>query len=206
MSIKGDTPLMARSTAGKSSRRAAASPPARRVAKRPAARLAAVQARSARQDAAAPAYVPAAGVLGFVAQVRAARPLQIIQAEKSGVQARFLKDLAAGMAIPIARLYSIVGVPKATAEKKSAAGELIAGSGGQATLGLVKLIAIAQEIVENSTSPQARGFDAARWLGRWIEEPQPALGGRKPADLLDTPTGFEVVARTLGALESGAYV
>ena len=39
-----------------------------------------------------------------------------------------------------------------------------------------------------------------------IERPQPALGGNKPADLLDTPTGLQVVSRTLGALESGAYL
>ena len=38
-----------------------------------------------------------------------------------------------------------------------------------------------------------------------IERPQPALGGRKPADLIDTPTGVEVVARLLGSIESGAY-
>lgn len=31
------------------------------------------------------------------------------------------------------------------------------------------------------------------------------LGGRKPADLIDTPTGVEVVARLLGSIESGAY-
>jgi uncharacterized protein (DUF2384 family) len=31
------------------------------------------------------------------------------------------------------------------------------------------------------------------------------LGGRRPADLLDTPTGVEVVARLLGSLESGAF-
>jgi uncharacterized protein (DUF2384 family) len=52
---------------------------------------------------------------------------------------------------------------------------------------------------------QAKGFDAAKWLGRWLEQPQPALGGRKAADLIDTPTGVEVVARLLGSIESGAY-
>ncbi|HEY8707729.1 MAG TPA: antitoxin Xre/MbcA/ParS toxin-binding domain-containing protein [Burkholderiaceae bacterium] len=31
------------------------------------------------------------------------------------------------------------------------------------------------------------------------------MGGRKPADLIDTPTGVEVVARLLGSIESGAY-
>jgi uncharacterized protein (DUF2384 family) len=96
-------------------------------------------------------------------------------------------------------------VPKATAEKKIAAGEVLSGSGGRAALGMAKLLGIAKEIVENSTAPEAKGFDAAKWLGQWLERPQPSLGGRRPSDLLDTPTGLDVVTRLLGAIESGAY-
>ncbi len=69
----------------------------------------------------------------------------------------------------------------------------------------VKLLGIANGILMGSTAPAARGFDAARWLGQWIERPQPALGGAKPADFLDTPTGVEVVARLLRSIESGSY-
>ena len=109
------------------------------------------------------------------------------------------------MEIPSTRIFNIFGIPKATAEKKAAAGEMIAGSGGQAAIGMVKLLGIAQKIVDNSTAEEAKGVDAAKWLGRWIERPQPALGGRKPADLLDTPTGVEIVARVLGSIESGSF-
>lgn len=51
----------------------------------------------------------------------------------------------------------------------------------------------------------ADGFDAVKWLGQWLERPQPALGGRRPADLMDTPTGMEMVAGLLGSIRSGAY-
>jgi putative toxin-antitoxin system antitoxin component (TIGR02293 family) len=98
-----------------------------------------------------------------------------------------------------------VGVPKATAERKAAAGEMLSGHSGQAAIGMARLLGIAQAIVADSTSPQARNFDSAKWLGQWLERPQPALGGRKPGDLVDTPTGIEIVARLLGAIESGAY-
>lgn len=86
-----------------------------------------------------------------------------------------------------------------------AAKEPIAGAGGQAALGLARLLAIARSIVENSTAAQAKDFDVGKWLGQWIERPQPALGGRKPADLIGTPTGLDMVAKVLGAIESGAY-
>jgi putative toxin-antitoxin system antitoxin component (TIGR02293 family) len=109
------------------------------------------------------------------------------------------------MQIPATRMFTMLGVPKATAEKKSAAGESLSGSGGQAAIGVARLLGIAQAIVAQSTAPEAVDFDAAKWLGQWLERPQPALGGRKPGDLIDTPTGIEVVSRLLGAIESGAY-
>jgi putative toxin-antitoxin system antitoxin component (TIGR02293 family) len=169
-------------------------------------KLAARRARPASPRKAVLEYVRGHGVEAFAERVRAATPLEIVGAEKQGVPGRLLKDLAATLAIPTARFYDIVGIPKATAEKKAANDEVIGGAGGQAALGVVKLLGIAREIVARSTAPGARQFDVAKWLGEWIERPQPALGGRRPAELLDTPTGFEIVARTLGALESGAYV
>ena len=70
---------------------------------------------------------------------------------------------------------------------------------------MARLLALAGEIVEDSTAPQAASFDTAKWLGQWIERPQPALGGHKPSELLDTPTGVAMVTKLLGAIRSGAY-
>ena len=117
--------------------------------------------------------------------LRDATPMQRVTAERQGVSARLVKDLANEMAIPAIRLFKIIGVPKATAERKAEKNEAIAGGGGQAALGLLNLLGIAQAIVADSTDERAAKFDVAKWLGRWIENPQPALGGRKPADLLD---------------------
>ena len=145
------------------------------------------------------------GVDDYVRQVASATPMQLVQIERIGVVGSLIKDLSKRMEIPSTRIFRILGVPKATAEKKASAKEMVAGSGGQAALGMVKLLGIAQDIVSDSTAPEAKDFDAAKWLGQWIERPQPALGGRKPADLLDTPTGVEVVGRLLGSIQSGAF-
>jgi putative toxin-antitoxin system antitoxin component (TIGR02293 family) len=109
------------------------------------------------------------------------------------------------MEIPSTRIFRILGVPKATAEKKAAAKEMLSGRSGQAAIGMVRLLGIAQDLVRDSTAKEAPGVDPAKWLGQWIERPQPSLGGRKPAQLLDTPTGVEVVARLLGSIRSGAF-
>ena len=151
-------------------------------------------------------YVRSRGVPEFVSRVAAATPMEMVSAERVGVNSLFLKDVSKHMSVPASRIFDIVGVPKATAEKKAATQAAIAGAGGQAALGLARLLAIANDIVANSTSPDAEGFDAGKWLGQWIERPQPALGGKKPADLIGTPTGLSMVARVLGAIESGAYL
>jgi len=150
-------------------------------------------------------YRRSKGVDAYVRAVAGATPMEIVEIERQGVLGAFIKDLSKRMEVPTSRIFTILGVPKATAEKKAAAGELVSGSGGQAAVGMIRLLGIAQGIVANSTAAEAANFDAARWLGKWIERPQPALGGRKPADLIDTPTGVEVVARLLGSIESGAY-
>jgi len=145
------------------------------------------------------------GLDDFVVVVSHATPYQLVEIERHGVDGRFLKDLSKRLHISQLHVFDMIGVPKATAEKKVAAGEVISGSGGQAAIGMAKLIAKVSEMAANSPAPEAKDFDAAKWLGRWIDIAQPALGGRKPSELLDTPTGLDVVLKLLGAIESGAY-
>jgi uncharacterized protein (DUF2384 family) len=83
---------------------------------------------------------------------------------------------------------------------------MVDGQPGQAAINLIKLLCLAQEIVEDSTAPEAKDFDTVKWLGQWVVRPQPALGGCKPVDYLDTPTGLKIVEETLGAIRSGAYL
>lgn len=142
----------------------------------------------------------------FVDKFAGATPDQRMHAEREGVPGVLVKDLAKRMGLANIRMFEVIGIPKATAEKKTSAKTPIAGAAGQAALGMVRLLGIAKDIVANSDSPEAKNFDTAKWLGHWIELPQPALGGRKPADMIDTPTGVETVARLLGSLESGVYL
>jgi putative toxin-antitoxin system antitoxin component (TIGR02293 family) len=145
------------------------------------------------------------GVDDFVMKVHLATPLQLVNTERVGVPGQFFKALSLRMAVPTTRLYSMLGVAKATAEKKAANGEILSGTGGHAAIGMAKLLGIARALADSSTAREAKGFDSAKWLGQWLERPQPALGGRRAADFLDTPTGVEVVGKLLGAIESGAY-
>ena len=68
-----------------------------------------------------------------------------------------------------------------------------------------RLLDQARAMAAASTHPGVATLDVERWLARWLTKPQPALGGRRPDELLDTPGGVDAVARVLGAIQSGAF-
>lgn len=148
---------------------------------------------------------PGRGIEAYLKQVSGAGPLDLVELERAGVAAGLVAGLARALDLPTARLQAMLRIPRATAARQTAAGGRVTGRAGQAALGVCRLLVQARALGAHSTAPAARDFDVSRWLGRWLERPQPALGGRPAAELLDTPTGYALVARLLGALESGAY-
>ncbi len=155
-----------------------------------------------------PAAARAAGFKTHVNALRLSRaePLEMVQLEREGVPGQWVKSLAHELDLPMVRFAQIIGAPKATVERNSVAGKRVTGSGAYAALGTLRLLDMARDLLAESTHPGARKVDPAKWLGQWIERPQPALGGKKPADLMDTPTGMVMVRRVLGAVSSGAYL
>lgn len=73
---------------------------------------------------------------------------------------------------------------------------------GYAVSGLDAILAKARALLQ----AERQDLDVERWLGGWIKEPQPSLGGLKPEELLDRPTGRELVKRVVGATGSGVYL
>lgn len=145
------------------------------------------------------------GIDRFIQAMAIANPMQLIDAERHGVPSELVVDVSSRMGVTQFRMQQMLGIARATWTKKISKGETFAGSAGQSVLGMARLLGIAQAMAQRSTAAQARGFDSAKWLGEWLDIPQPSLGGAKPSELMDTPTGVDVVARLLGAIESGAY-
>jgi uncharacterized protein (DUF2384 family) len=58
-------------------------------------------------------------------------------------------------------------------------------------------------IVRESGCPD--GFSASKWVNEWINSPVPALGGRQPAELIETLDGQEVVSGLVARMQSGAF-
>lgn len=69
--------------------------------------------------------------------------------------------------------------------------------------GVASLIGQVQTMIEESGNPE--GFNAAEWVARWIDRPLPALGGQKPAELMDTSDGQALASNIIASMQRGAY-
>ena len=70
-------------------------------------------------------------------------------------------------------------------------------------LGMARLSRQVQTMIEESGNPD--GFDAAVWVARWVDRPLPALGGKRPAELMDRSDGLALVSSIIARMQSGAY-
>jgi len=65
------------------------------------------------------------------------------------------------------------------------------------------LCAVVQRMVDESGT--STRFDARAWLERWMTEEVPALGSKRPIDVLKEPGGLERIQTILKGMQSGAY-
>ena len=130
-------------------------------------------------------------------------PMHRVQMIKRGLPASVPGDVAQRMGISKERLFATLGLPRATVERKLRQQQLLSPDESARVLGMARLVGQVQRMVEESGQPE--GFDAAAWVARWIERPVPALGGLRPAELLDTAEGQAIVANVLSRAQTGAY-
>ena len=107
------------------------------------------------------------------------------------------------MGMPKENLMDCLGLSRATVNRKAQQDQPLSPDESERVVGVQTLIGQVQAMVEASSG--AEGFDAARWVSRWLGEPLPALGGEKPADYMDTVEGQKLVTQLLAMAGSGAY-
>lgn len=64
------------------------------------------------------------------------------------------------------------------------------------------LATLVQRMAEESG--RLKDFDSRAWLDQWLVQFVPALGNRRPLDVLDEPDGLESVRSVLLRMQSGA--
>jgi putative toxin-antitoxin system antitoxin component (TIGR02293 family) len=141
--------------------------------------------------------------LTHFAEVYSVEPSVRILTIKHGVKADAFNRIARSMDRSKEQLGKTLGLSVTTVDRKAKAGEALSPEQSERLVGIARLIGQVQTMVEQSGNPE--GFDAARWLGRWLDEPLPALGGERPGDLMDTAEGRGLVSNLLAMAQSGAY-
>lgn len=122
---------------------------------------------------------------------------------KKGIPAAAAKQLFVEIPIGQGDGFRALNLSTATVNKKAKAGELLSRDESERVVGFAKLAGQLEAMVAASGDPA--GFDSGAWLARWLTEPLPALGGKRPAELMDTMEGQGLVSAALARMQSGAY-
>lgn len=136
-------------------------------------------------------------------ELSALNPVQRSDLIESGVPAALLTLLSARLDIPREQLYATLGVKRATVDRKIKAKAILSTEQSEGAVGIARLIGQVAQMVRESGN--ADDFDAARWVAEFLEHPNPALGGRRPAELMRTSDGRSAVAILVAQMQSGAY-
>ena len=129
--------------------------------------------------------------------------IERVEMVKEGVPARLLVLISEDMAIPKDKLYTTIGLARATVNRKLREQQVLSQDESERVLGIARLVGQVSTVVEESGSPE--GFDAAKWVATWLDQPQPSLGGKRPAELMDTADGRSIVSDLIARMQSGAY-
>jgi len=122
---------------------------------------------------------------------------------REGAPADLLATIAERIGISREPLYRSLGLAPSTIKRKIQGHRTLAVDESETALGIARLIGqVETMLAESSAEP---GFDAAKWLGRWLERPNPALGGALPMSYLDTADGRQMISDLLARMQSGAY-
>lgn len=132
-----------------------------------------------------------------------ADPIDRIRLIKRGIAADVLEEMAKDMSISKAWLAETLGVARATIDRKARNRKVLSPDEGSRLLGMASLIGQVHTMICKSGDPA--GFNAAEWVARWIDRPLPALGGLRPAELMDTFDGQALVSSMVARMQSGAY-
>ena len=143
-----------------------------------------------------------ASAVKFVEAYRSA-PIDRVRLIKQGISADVLDQMAKDMSISKVRLADTLGVARFTVDGKVLRRKVLSTDEGSRVLGMASLIGQVQTMVCESGDPE--GFNAADWVARWIDRPLPALGGLRPAELMDTYDGQALVSSMVARMQNGAY-
>lgn len=120
----------------------------------------------------------------------------LIDAVRNGLPAKTLDFIFADLAkhhVPQADVYRLIGSGR-TLQRKRSQNLPLSPLESDRLARLARLLVRAEEAIGDHYRSR-----------KWLVEPNKALGGERPIDLLDSDTGTVAVERVLGRIEYGIY-
>lgn len=144
-----------------------------------------------------------ANVITLAKSLCEASPAERVSLIRNGVPISQITDLSEAMHVSRERLMKLLNMPKGLFRRKDCQEATLSAELSERVIGLLRLIGQVAAIVDESGSPQQ--FDAARWMGEWLEQPVLALQGGTPGDYMDTLTGQALVSSLLLQSQAGVF-
>jgi putative toxin-antitoxin system antitoxin component (TIGR02293 family) len=118
---------------------------------------------------------------------------RLIQAIQSGLPVRELSDLQASLDVPMERLAPMLGISKATLQRRKS-GRRLGLAESDRVVRFARLMGKATEVMESPESAR-----------KWLNSRQTGLGGAVPLEYAETEVGAREVEDLLGRIEHGVY-
>ncbi|WP_459788729.1 antitoxin Xre/MbcA/ParS toxin-binding domain-containing protein [Alteriqipengyuania sp. 357] len=140
---------------------------------------------------------------GYYFGVYSASPTERISMIREGVPAQRAKWILRDLGVEQRDFFNALGLKTATVNRKVKDDDVLSFAESERLIGFAKLVGQLDAIVAESGDPE--GFDSSEWMSRWLLDPLPSLGGRKPIEFLDTMEGQTIVSSMIARMQSGAY-
>lgn len=113
---------------------------------------------------------------------------------RHGMPASVIDRLADAFDMGIGEVQRIIGVSPATGTRRRASRAPLRREESDRAFRMANAYALASKVLEDE-----------RRARQWFKQPNPALHGERPLDLLDTDVGTQQVIRILNRIELGIY-
>lgn len=121
-------------------------------------------------------------------------PVNTVRLVRAGFSFKILATFQKTTNLSWAELSRFVAIPQRTLTRRQSEGKLQPDESDR-VLRAAKIFDMAEELLEGDT-------EAAR---KWLETPQPGLGGETPLDFASTEVGAREVENLIGRIEHGVF-
>jgi putative toxin-antitoxin system antitoxin component (TIGR02293 family) len=119
--------------------------------------------------------------------------LDYLTASSKGIPKRSVLNLAEIIDVPMKDMAVLLNVSSKTLSRKKDT-DILDSLSSSLSIEIANTIAMGLSVFEDTSK-----------LNRWLQKENRALQGKRPFDILNTPTGIKMVNRLLGRIEEGVY-